>query len=117
MYANLNSEGLLPPRIILERIVFRGCSRMGETADLSEDGSCSYRTTRLNCSVSWKRYPPYKNSEFRGSKDTSKRSHHLSANRRRLDSLDYERGNHQLPRPESKHKTRRPGTLRDILRP
>src|SRR5205807_1772310 len=52
-----------------------------------------------------------------GSKDTSKRDNHISANRRRLDRLDDKRGRDQLPRPESKHQTRRPRTLRDILRP
>src|SRR5712691_12534808 len=102
---------------MLERIDFNGCSRIEETADLLEDGSCSYRTTRLNRSVSWKPYLPYKNSESRGSKDTSKGGHHISANGRRLDSLDDKRGNYQLSRPESKHQARRPGTLRDILRP
>src|SRR5712691_2210167 len=90
---------------------------MEETADLLEDGSCSYRTTRLNRSIRWKLYLPPKNSESRGSKDTSKRNYHISSNRRRLDSLDYERWRHRLPRPESKHQTRRPRTLRDILRP
>src|SRR2546427_12596436 len=80
-------------------------------------GFSDYAATRLNRSVRWKPYLLDKNRESRGSKDTSKRGNNLSAYHGRLDSLDDQRGNHQLSRPESKHQTRRPGTLRDILRP
>src|SRR2546425_4686043 len=52
-----------------------------------------------------------------GSKGPPKRDNHIGPDHRRLDSLDDKRGRHQLSRPESKHQTRRPGILRDILRP
>src|SRR2546425_2006635 len=81
-------------------------------------GFSDYVATRLNCPDRLQLASPRLEIVGRdGSKDTSKRGYHISTNRRRLDSLDDKRGNHQLSRPESKHQTRRPRTLRDILRP
>src|SRR2546425_13166871 len=88
-----------------------------QTTERLEDGFFDRPTKRLNRSVRSKPYLPYKNSAPRGSKDTSKRGYHISANRRRLDTLDKQRGNHQLSRPDAEHQARTSGTLRDILRP
>src|SRR5437660_5264277 len=81
-------------------------------------GFSDYVATRLNCPDRLQLASPRLEIVSRdGSKDTSKRDNHISANRRRLDCLDDKRGRDQLPRPKSKHQARRPRTLRDILRP
>src|SRR5438876_6532623 len=61
-------------------------------------------------------YQQDKNGEHGGSKDASKGDHHLSTDHGRLDSLDDQRGNNELSRPESEHQARRQRTLRDTLR-
>src|SRR5437867_11500426 len=61
-------------------------------------------------------YQQDKNGEHGGSKETSERSHHLSPDHGRLDSLDDQRGSNELSRPESQHQARRQRPLRDNLR-
>src|SRR2546428_10975545 len=87
-----------------------------QTTERLEDGFFDRPTTRLNRFVRWKPYLPYKNSESRGSKDTSKRGYPISANRRRIDNLANHRGKYPISRPDSEHPGRRPGTVRDIIR-
>src|SRR6266568_1910121 len=118
MYASSNCEGSLPPRIILERIAFKGCSRINRRPQQLEDGFFDPSDHKAK-SFQQTRNPHLqdKNGEHGGSKDTSKGDHHLSTDQGRLDSLDDQRGSNKLSRPESQHQARRQRPLRDTLRP